>query len=190
MNLCKIKILLFAFLIALWACKKYPEDEARSRERVIKRLTEKSWAIKEFLIDGTDYIDSTMIGISDIGQDTFSWNFLNSSFTFNKIKHDLHFREKDLGSGHLSLSKMTCTDPYISSPSTNGINWSFYSHKKEINLIAGYSYQYLSKGNWTGITFFPEMNGYWTIKKLTETEFILENTARNNGKLYRMVMEH
>lgn len=190
MNSSRIKILLLTFIITLLGCKKYPEDEARSHERVIKRLTEKSWTIKEFLIDGIDYIDSTMIGVSDIGQDTFSWNFRNSSFTFNKIKHDLNLREKDLGSGHLSFSKMNCSDPYLSSPSTNGISWSFYYHKKEINLIAGYSYQYLYKGNWTGITFFPEMNGYWKIKKLTETEFILENTTAGNGKLYRMVMEH
>ena len=171
-------VALFTLLITIPAsCKKYPEDEALSSYAPGKRLSAHKWSLAEFYINGAD---SAYKIYNSGGGDTLYWQLGGGVIDFSGYKQ---IKRSDS-----YISKFTFLTYYSYSGSTvAGYNpmvtiFTFSEKKKKI----WFQLWLQPYKNYPG--FYPNylnsnLNSPWLIKKLTEDEFILEQSSHWNRNL-------
>lgn len=170
-------------LLALYNCKKYPEDNKSSYNGVLNRLTSKSWKIEQYIVDGADssnllyryplynsYLDTTTF---------ISWYYTGAFFSFTTSDR---IRKKG------NCTVYTQNSIRFDQPA----NWDFYKGKDVININAVHQ-ESLPGSTWLGpqqvnCDLFPVQTADWKILKLTDKEFIIENKSKF-GKKLRVILK-
>ncbi|MGZ3467866.1 MAG: hypothetical protein ACXVPQ_08715 [Bacteroidia bacterium] len=174
-KICSVVLALtVAFLIA--ACHKYPEDGHISFMRASKRLCKPTWHMKQLLIDGADSTDQTY-SHPLAGNNVAAWKLKGST---------LKFSEKTSKEDQNCVLGIYYDDTNSSGFTSRNVSWQLQSHDKEIASLHFFTSEFGGGTNWWYV--FPETIGPWIIKKLTTSEFIIENVSATN-KALRLVYQ-
>jgi len=146
--------------------KKYPEDGKRSWKQPQKRLLKKTWTLKEYWIGGED--STYTIYTSTSGSNTISWTYYDLTMKFSTDVNEL--------TGEKKVVVKSTSNVGFNSPSY----WAWDSDQNKIKIVANF-YAY---SGW-GFRLFNTNDDIWTIRKLTDKEFILEANSQQN-KLLRI----
>ena len=169
-------ILFFALplMVFFTTCKKYPEDAKNLWSSPTNRLTSHSWFLKEFVVDMQDSSYRTNNHAACITSTYIvSWHFYNMKFDFSNKK-------LETSSPGFELTPLSDNNHAFNSPAY----WNWKSNNDQIEMVC----TYYACGNYDWLLFNCKNNN-WSIKKLTDKEFIIENTSAL-GKLYRIKFQN
>lgn len=145
-------LILILFVIAFYACRKYPEDRKLSLNSPYKRLTKHPWKLVSIDINGADSTDKSWPVWSSPGNGPvapFNLNGLELTFGAKKADDPTDYSLNDDPSWY----------------------WYFSNHKKELRI------QIVADGEIRGTSMLPYgTNRNWKILKLTDNDLFLEIT--------------
>ena len=173
-----IYIIIFAGIISLLTtCKKYDEDGKRSWHKPEKRVVG-SWYLKEFLVDGADSVNIWYEKKTNDITDTIKWQLFDTRFNYeyknNENTVDIYDDKIYIryNANNLIGNIHTINKWHLENKNNDLYFSSQYEFKRSSTLVASFS-------------IFGDVTDTWEIKKLTNSEMILE-ADRNDNKHLRL----